>query len=192
MPRWLTHPLPLGNWFQLKITITPLAILSYIVVVPVVAAVTIAWLSLSLFEAIVAGSLSALSMFVFESLHQFGHAWAARSVGYPMIGLHHFSWFSASHYPKDEPPLPPAIHIRRASGGFWVNILFGLIFGVLAIWVWPISPFWGWVTAFTAIYNFFVLGLGALLPIDIPGVFTIDGGTILHYWREMQNEKRQT
>jgi hypothetical protein len=45
----------------------------------------------------------------------------------------------------------------------------------------------GWLVAFTAVYNFFVLGLGALLPIDIPGVFTIDGGTILRYWRERRN-----
>jgi hypothetical protein len=191
MPRWLTYPLPLGNRFQLKNTITPFAILSYLAVIPVVAAITIWWRSFSVLEAIIAGILSALIMFVSECVHQYGHAWAARSVGYPMIGLYHFSWFSASIYPKDEPPLPPATHIRRALGGFWINVLIGLVLGVFILWLWP-HGWLGWVLNFAAVYNFFVLGLGALLPIDIPGVFTIDGGTLLHYWREIQNEKRQT
>jgi len=190
MPRWLSYPLPLGTWLQLKITISPLALLLYAAIIPLVAAITRMWLALPASQAIAAGILSMLSMFGFECLHQFGHAWAARSVGYPMIGLHHFSLFSAGLYPKDEPPLPPVTHIRRALGGFWISLLVGLAFGVLALWVWPLSLFWGWIAGFTAAYNFFVLGLGAPLPIDIPGVFTVDGGTILHYCRELQNEKK--
>lgn len=191
MPRWLTDPIPLGTWFQLKNTITPLAVLSYVVVIPAVAIVTAWWLSLSLLDSIIAGILSVLIMFVSENVHQLGHAWAARSVGYPMIGLHHFFWFAASLYPKDEPPLPPATHIRRALGGFWINVLIGLILGIFLFWLWP-HGLWGWVLNFAAVYNLFVMGLGALLPIDIPGIFTIDGGTLLHYWREMQKEKQQT
>jgi hypothetical protein len=191
MLSWLTRPFSLGVWFQLKITITPLAMLNYIAVLLIVAAITLQWPGLSLTEAIVAGIFTALAMFVFETIHQLGHAWAARSVGYPMRGIYNFSVLSASIYPKDEPVLPPIIHIRRALGGFWINILFGLLFGVLAMWLWPINKLWGWVTAFTAFYNFFVLGVGALLPIDIPGIFTIDGGTILRNWREMQKEKTQ-
>jgi hypothetical protein len=190
MRSWLIRPFSLGTWFQLKITITPLAVLMYIAIVPIVALAITPRLGFSLTEAIVAGIFTALAMFVFETIHQLGHAWAARSVGFPMRGIYNFSVLSASIYPKDEPVLPPIIHIRRALGGFWINILFGLLFGVLAMWLWPINKLWGWVTAFTAFYNFFVLGVGALLPIDIPGIFTVDGGTILHYWREMQKEKQ--
>jgi hypothetical protein len=191
MRSWLIRPFSLGTWFQLKITITPLAVLMYIAIVPIVALAITPRLGLSLIEAIVAGIFTALAMFVFETIHQLGHAWAARSVGYPMRGIYNFSVLSASIYPKDEPVLPPIIHIRRALGGFWINILFGLLFGVLAMWLWPINKLWGWVTAFTAFYNFFVLGVGALLPIDIPGVFTIDGGTILRNWREIQKAKQK-
>jgi hypothetical protein len=190
MRGWLTRPFSLGIWFQLNITITPLAVLMYIAIVPIVAWAIMPRLGLSLAEAIVAGIFTALSMFVFETIHQLGHAWAARSVGYPMRGIYNFSVLSASIYPKDEPALPPMIHIRRALGGFWINVLFGLLFGVLAAWLWPISKLWGWVAAFTAFYNFFVLGVGALLPIDIPGIFTIDGGTILRNWREIQKAKQ--
>jgi hypothetical protein len=189
MRGWLTRPLSLGTWFQIKNTITPLAVLLYLVAAVVIAAIIGPRLGLGWAEALLAGLLTALSMFLFECLHQYGHAWAARSVGYPMRGIFHFSYFSASIYPRDEPSLPPATHIRRALGGFWINLVVGLVFGLVAVWVWPLNTFWGWVTAATAFYNFVVLGLGALLPIDIPGFFTVDGGTILHYWREMHKQK---
>jgi hypothetical protein len=44
---------------------------------------------------------------------------------------------------------------------------------------------------FSALYNFVILGLGALFPIDIPGVFTNDGGALYNYWRASQAEKRR-
>jgi hypothetical protein len=190
MVGWLTRPFSLGLWFGLKITITPLAVLNYIAVIIVIEAITLQWPGLSFAEAIFAGILTALAMFISETIHQFGHAWAARSVGYPMRGIYNFSILSASIYPKDEPALPPMIHIRRALGGFWINVLLGVLFWLLAGWLWPTSKLWGWVVGFTAFYNFFVMGWGALLPIDIPGVLTVDGGTILRNWREMQKAKQ--
>jgi len=189
MYRRMSRPLSLGTWFGLKITISLLSLLSYLAAALGIAALAKMWLSLSLIEAVLAGVLSALSMFVGEMLHQLGHAWAARQTGYPMSGIHNFSLFSACLYPSDEPALPPSLHIRRALGGFWINLLIGLLLGAAAVNLWPAGGLWGWVTAFNAIWNFFVLGLGALLPIDIPGVFTIDGGTILRQWRESRHLK---
>ena len=174
----------LGTWFGLKMSITPLSVLSYLAVVPLAAGVAGWWGALSVSDALSVGAVSVVIMFVCENLHQWGHSRAARRTGYPMIGVHHFSLFSACLYPLDEPHLPPAIHIRRALGGFWINLLIGLLLGAAALSLWPQGGVAGWVTAISAIWNFFVLGLGALLPIDIPGVFTIDGGTIWRYLRE--------
>src|SRR4051812_22543551 len=52
-----------------------------------------------------------------EFLHQLGHATAARSTGYPMVGIHFWGLLSSSRYPADEPVLPRSVHIRRALGG---------------------------------------------------------------------------
>ncbi len=189
MRRRMTQPIPLGTWFGLQNTISLWGVLSYLAVVPAAAAVAGAWLSLSWGEALIAGALTSLMMFVCESLHQWGHSRAARRTGYPMLGIHHFSVFSSCLYPGDEPPLPPSTHIRRALGGFWINMLIGLLFGAAALNLWPRGGWLGWVTAFSAVWNFFVLGLGALLPIRIPGLLTVDGATILHYWRESRRAK---
>ncbi len=186
--------IPLFTLFGLKVTISAFGIVSFLVAVP-----PIAWLAarplrvpLTFSQAVLAGTLSAIAMFVFEFIHQWGHSRAARSVGYPMTGIHWHSWFSSGIYPADEPPLPPSVHIRRALGGFWINVLIGLLLAPPAIYFWPCGGGVAWVIAFTSVWNFFVLGLGALLPIDIPGVFTTDGGTILHYWREIKRMQMNT
>jgi hypothetical protein len=140
--------------------------------------------NLDLITALWAGILTMIVFFVSDWLHQYGHALAAKWVGQPMIGVHFFSVLSASLYPPDEPVLLPNLHIRRALGGFWVNLLIGALLGAAANSLWATGSGLGWVTAVGAIWNFLVLGLGALLPIDIPGVFTNDGGTIFHYWRQ--------
>ena len=167
-----------------KTTISPVGIVSFLVAIPLLAWLAGRFLPLALGPALLAGALSAAMMFVSEWLHQMGHALAARRVGYPMIGIQFHSPLSTSVYPADEPRLPPQTHIRRALGGFWVNLLTGLLLGLLAVYLWPRGGVAAWLAGFSAVYNFFVLGLGALTPIDIPGVLTVDGGTLLRYWRE--------
>lgn len=151
--------------------------------------IALAWLAtaqsgLSLGEGWWVGVLCMLVMFLGDWLHDMGHAWAARRVGYPMTGIKYLSILAQCEYPKDEPQLPGKIHIQRALGGFWVNLLIGsLAFGLLLF-----GPLWSgvgfWVLGFTAFYNFVILGLGALIPpIDIPGFFQNDGATILKHLR---------
>ena len=186
------RPLYLGSPFDLKTTISPAGIASYLLIV-----LPLAWLAaklngLTTGPALLTGALSSAVIFISDWLHQLGHARAARRVGYPMIGIHYYSLFSASIYPADEPSLPPEIHIRRALGGFWVNVLIGLVLAPAAIILWPRGGALGWLAGFSSAYNLFVNGLGALLPIDIPGVFTIDGGTLLRYWRESRARERRS
>jgi hypothetical protein len=190
----IVQKISLFTLFGLKVTISVFGIVSFLIAVP-----PIAWLAarplrvrLTLTQAVLAGTLSAIAMFVFEFIHQWGHAWAAKGVGYPMTGIHWHSWFSSGIYPADGPPLLPSVHIRRALGGFWINVLLGLLLAPPAFYLWPRGGVVAWVIAFTSVWNFFVLGLGALAPIDIPGVFTIDGGTILHYWREIRRTRMNT
>ncbi len=186
----IVQRISLFTLFGLKVTISVFGIVSFLIAVPPIAWLAAHLLQLTFSQAVLAGVLSAIAMFVFEFIHQCGHAWAATSVGYAMTGIHWHSWFSPGIYPADEPPLPPSVHIRRALGGFWINVLIGLLLAPLAFYFWRRGGVPAWVIAFTSVWNFFVLGLGALVPVDVPGVFTDDGGTILHYWRESRSVNR--
>src|SRR2546423_15637677 len=59
-------------------------------------------------------------------VHQLGHARAARRTGHRMAGIRCFALLSASLYPPDEPPLPGAVHRRRALGRPSASLLPGL------------------------------------------------------------------
>jgi Zn-dependent protease len=153
-------------------------------------AIALAWLAssqsgLSFVAGWVVGMVCALVMAVSDWLHQMGHAWAARRTGYPMVGINFFSVLSTSEYPRREPKLPGRVHIRRALGGFWVNVLIGLLALAALRFFAPVDTPPAWVLGFTAFYNFVALGLGAFVPIDLPGVLTTDGATILKHWRKL-------
>lgn len=154
----------------------------------VLCGIALAWLAtsqsgLSVGEGWLVGGLCALAMFLGDWLHDMGHAWAARRVGWPMTGISYFSILARCEYPPNEPELPSKIHIQRALGGFWVNLLIGgVTFAVLVYG--PLLPEWlFWALGFVAFYNFVILGLGALIPpLDLFG-FQNDGGTILKHLR---------
>lgn len=162
-------------------TISPVGLASFGIAVFVLAGVAAALSGLALGEALLAGALGAAVMAVSEWLHQMGHALAARRAGYPMRALHFRSILAVSEYPPDEPELPARLHIQRALGGFWVNLLIGLFLAPYAFFLSFAGGMAAWVVGFAAFYNFVVLGLGALLPIDLPGVLTTDGATLLRY-----------
>ena len=176
----------LGRLFNLKTSFTPMAIGQYLLLA-LAATGLAAWLGrLTFWPALLAGALSAVIFFVSEWLHQLGHAAAARAVGYPMVGLHFHSILSAGLYPPDEPALPARLHIRRALGGFRVNVALGVLLAPLAWWLWPAGGLGAWLAAWAAVVNLLVLGLGAFVPLRLPDGGTTDGGTLLHYWRDVR------
>ncbi len=194
------RPIVIGPVLGLRTTLMPPFWPSYIALAVLASFLALALVHLTLGMAITAGILSALLFLVCEWLHQFGHSLAARLVGHPMIGIRFFNLFSASEYPSGEPRLPPQIHVRRALGGFWVNIVIGLLLLPIAVNLWPrggeiLPPAGGlvaWLAGFGLFANLIVLGLGALLPLKIPGGGLNDGATLLHFWLERQRKPGQT
>lgn len=182
----MNRKLSLGRWLGLTVTISPLGLGMFLGLIPLSMAGSMLLARLDLGSAAWSGALVALGLFASDWLHQWGHGLAARRTGHPMAGMHFYSLFSASEYPPDDAALPPAVHIRRALGGFWVNLLIGLLLGAAANSLGPAGGGLGWATAVGAFWNFFVLGLGALLPLDIKNVITTDGATILHYLRQRE------
>jgi hypothetical protein len=173
----------LGNIFGLEVSVAPGAVAAWLLVAGA-AVLAAAWLrSLAPGTAFWAGVSAASLLFASEFFHQLGHALAARRTGYPMQGVHYFGLFAASVYPAGEPPPPGRVHAWRALGGFWVNLLLGAALLPLARYLWPISPVWGFVAAFGVFVNGVVLGLGALVPLRLPGGGLTDGGMLLALWR---------
>ena len=194
------RPIIIGPVFGLRTSLMPLFWPSYLVLAVLAAYLAHSLVQLTVGLSILAGVLSALTFLVCEWLHQFGHSLAARLVGHPMIGIRFFNLFSASEYPSDEPALPRPVHVRRALGGFWVNIVTGLLLLPIAVKLWPhggeilppAASLVAWLAGFGLFTNLIVLGLGALLPVKIPGGGLSDGGTLLHYWLEGQRKPKQT
>lgn len=172
---------PLGSLAGLRLSTVPSAVAGFFILWLVLAGVGATLLDMSWGMAILFGLLATLLHFVSELLHQFGHAWAARTVGYPMTGIRFWTIFSTSIYPPNEPQLPAATHIRRALGGAPVNIVLALLSLPIVFALRPAGGLAGslpwYLTLFFFLDNFFIFGLGAFLPLGFN-----DGSTLLYWW----------
>ncbi len=168
----------LGHFWGLQITALPSAIYSFVVLWLVLGLLGIIALTLPPLDAILGALLLTALHFASEMWHQLGHAWAARRVGYPMIGVCFWFLLGMSMYPKDEPELPASVHIRRALGGPLVSAVLTLILGVVTLSLkGNVAGVPLWISLFLFIDNLLVFTLGAFLPLG----FT-DGSTILYWW----------
>ena len=132
----------------------------------------------SLGQALLGGLVAVLLHWFSELFHNWGHARAARSTGYPMTGVRLWFMLGTSLYPPDEPELPAAVHQRRAWGGPIASFGLSLVAGFLTSALHPLGGLAWWLAAFLFLDNLLFFTLGAFLPLD----FT-DGGTLLT-WRE--------
>ena len=169
----------LGKVAGLTLSIEPLAIIGSILLLVLLGGVAVGVLNLPIGEAIGASLLALILHWVSAIAHHFGHAWAARRTGYPMMGIRlgTLGLLGTSVYPLDERALPATIHIRRALGGPVGSLLFSLVAAVAALVLRAAGGVLWWVGVFFFLDNLVVLTLGALLPLG----FT-DGSTLLKWW----------
>jgi hypothetical protein len=171
----MASTIKLGRLWGLDISALPSAIASFFLVWVVLSGVALP-LGLSVGEAILGGLLGAILHWCGETLHQLGHAWAARQTGYPMTGVRFWWALSSSIYPADEPPLPRVTHVRRAVGGPVASAVVSLFSGIvaLALALGSAGGLVWWLALFFFLDNLLVFTLGSLLPLG----FT-DGSTLL-------------
>jgi Zn-dependent protease len=170
----MSGEIKLGRLAGLQLSALPSAVISAIGLWTLLTMLAAVVIPLPIGTAIAGGLIAAVLHYVSETLHQLGHALAAKRTGYPMTGIRFWFVLSTSIYPSDESSLPGRIHIRRALGGPIVSVLVGVIAGVIAA---VTTGLIGWIIAFVAFDNLVVLGLGAFAPLG----FT-DGSTILTWW----------
>jgi hypothetical protein len=133
-------------------------------------------LDLPVVQAVLGGLIATLLHWLSELVHQLGHSFAARRVGYPMAGVRLHYILGASVYPRSEPKLPAKIHISRALGGPLFSAFLTAIAGTLVLTLRDVPGLPFYLAVFLMLENLFVFFLGAFLPLG----FT-DGSTLL-YW----------
>jgi hypothetical protein len=165
--------LQVGKLFGLQISIAPVALLGTLIVWAGFSLFTFYQVGLSLAQAIPMGFFAAFLHWTSELIHCLGHAYTAKQSGYPMTGIRFgtLTVLAQTQYPKDEPALPPSLHIRRALGGPIISGLFSILLYLLLPY-WPKD--WYWLGLFTFLENLFVYTLQVFLPFGFN-----DGSTIL-------------
>ena len=176
----MTYVYSLGRLFGLRLSVEPLAIIGSIALLVLLSLVAVVVLAFPIGVAVVAAFVAVIIHWLSEIVHDLGHAWAARSTGYPMTGIQlgRLAIFSTCLYPPNEPSLPARTHIRRALGGPVASMLLSLVAAVVLL-ILPVSNhdiLW-WIALFFFLDNFLVFALGAFLPLG----FT-DGSTLLYWW----------
>jgi hypothetical protein len=172
----------LGKWAGLQWSMMRSAIVGAIGLWLVVVGLMVAVFNIPIGSALLGGVIVVLLHTLSESVHQLGHAWAARRTGYPMSGVRFgvLGLFAASLYPPDEPPLPAKIHLRRAVGGpifsAWMSTI---AFIVILMTIRTTAPVWQFVWWFFFLDNLFVMTLQAFIPLGFN-----DGATIWHWVRQ--------
>ena len=168
-----TSDISLGRVAGLSLSASPSALIGSLVLWALLGAVGLLLLKLPLVEVVLLSLAGMLLHWVSDVLHQFGHAWAARQTGHPMVGIRLWWLLTSSVYPPDEPQLPRSVHTRRALGGPITSLLVGALSSLLLLLI-PTGTGPWWLALFFCLDNLLVLGLGAFLPLG----FT-DGSTLL-------------
>jgi hypothetical protein len=166
----------LGKLGGLTISTKPNAFLGSILLWGALAAVGFFVIQLPGTQAILGGLAGMMIHILFEMIHQYGHAIAAKRAGYPMIGMRFWWILAQSIYPSDEPEIAPLVHMRRALGGPIMSLLITLIAGVVALLLASTGGLAWYLAAFAFLDSLLFFTLGALLPLG----FT-DGSTLIRY-----------
>ncbi len=174
----------LGTWWGgLRVTGDRSVLLGLAMVLVANGVLAALFLRTYLLDALAAVLLTTALHWVNDTLHQYGHALAARAVGKPMSGLHYFLMLSRGIYPQDEGEVTPQQHIQRALGGPAMSLGVAAVWGVLAWLVQP-SPLLAYTFTYAALSSLVVFTLLALAPFP-----TIDGGSIRYWWRKLREAK---
>lgn len=168
----------LGHLGDLKMTAGPSALVGFGGLLVVLVLVGLGPLGLQVGEAVLGGVLALILHLASVCIHHFGHALAARSTGYRMVGVHLYLVMGRSIYPADEGELPAAVHIRRALGGPILSGLVALGSGIIVLLMGASSGIGFYLVLFFFLDNLFVFTIGVLLPL-----WFTDGGTLLYWLR---------
>lgn len=143
-------------------------------------------------DAILAACVALALHWLAVLVHNYGHFFVAKRIGYPSTGLLLRLIFARVNYPEDEGELTPQIHLKRALSGPLFSLILALLVVPIALaWLIPrdgIAQFLGYwlVLDYGWVFTF-----GALFPPMRFEWFTNDGGTILNILAGVQKSSQR-
>lgn len=175
------------NFLGMRTTFTLSALVGSVVLIVILTGAALFLTELTLLNAIIAAIGTTVIHWLGEIVHQYGHFWAAKRVGYPATGTKLWSVIGTTRYPKDEPELPAQTHIKRALGGPMISAIASVVCIILAVLFWSNTGIIRFLLGFAVFSNVGIFALGPfLLPVKTKYLET-DGGTIL-YWLRRKEE----
>ena len=136
-----------------QISAKPSALIGTAALLAILFGIGLTLIKLTLVEALIGAVIGTALWWSGETIHQLGHGWAARRVGYPMTGIRYWGVLSTSLYPRDEPALAGSIHIRRALGGPCFSLIYGLAAGIILLVVGGTTLLIGWLALMAACWQ---------------------------------------
>ena len=164
---------------DLRPQVTTTAGVAFVLLWAAATAASVGFLSRGLLPALLAGLLLCVLHWVVLFVHHLGHSLAARGAGQPMVGVRLWWWLGTSLYPREEPLLPPATHIRRALGGPLASVGLALVASALALALRSQGCGLWIAAAFVALDSLFVFGVGSVIPLGFN-----DGSTLIRWSRK--------
>jgi hypothetical protein len=141
-------------------------------------------IDMSMADAVLTGVFCTALFWLSDLVHNYGHAFAARRMGHPMIGIRFFWILGANVYPSNESELPPRVHILRALGGPIANALLSVVAGL----IWLAVRGQGEVIYWSALWFFLLNVFFYTLQVFAPLGFN-DGAVIWKYLPQLRKRE---
>jgi hypothetical protein len=172
------------HFLDMRTTISLSALVGSLLLIVIFTVAALFLTELTLLNAVIAAIGATLIHWFSETIHQYGHFWAAKRVGYPARGMKLWAVLGTTRYPKDEPELAAQTHIRRAIGGPIMSAVVSLVCVILALLFWSNAGIVRFLLGFAVFGNIGIFTIGPfLLPVRTKYLET-DGGTILYWMRQ--------
>jgi hypothetical protein len=161
-----------------------------LLIVLIIAAVSLS--RLTVLDAILAAIIGVILHWIGVMVHNYGHFFTAKRLGYPSIGVILYLVLGRITYPRDENELPLQIHLRRALGGPLFSLLLAIIATFLAaLWMIPAGGIARFVGYWMVLDYWLVFTIAALVPPLRFSWFTNDGGTLWNLLDQSRAQNRQ-
>jgi len=166
--------IPLGRFWGVTLTVTPLTWLSPFVFFGLHLVLNVLNSNLSIAERFYEALLFTIAVEIATVLHAFGHILSGKLVHSAMDELLTTATRDVNLYYGNQSQIPSHVHLVRSLGGPIFNLFTAGIFSLLALLIAP--EFWSALVAEIISINLF-LGIGSFLPLP-----SVDGQVI---WREI-------
>jgi hypothetical protein len=182
------------TWFKfadMPVFIRPSAIFGSILMVIILAVAAQRLSGLTMQDAIIAAVIGLILHWLGVLVHNYGHFFAAKRLGYPSSGVMLYLVLGRITYPVNEGDISLQAHFQRAIGGPIFSLILAVVATVLAaLWLIPMGGIAQFVGSWIVLDYWLVFTIMSLLPPLRFSWFTNDGGTLWNLLDQSRTQNR--